>query len=273
MSGRALMFARQAARQARYASAGRVVRPGALRTVPCARMSKKVPQFHPESLQDTYENIEVIKRIVSITAQEIINPRLSQLVTKEYLKEELDARFKEVDARFKGVDAKFDVMQEKMDARFKGVDAKFDAMQEKMDARFKGVDAKFDAMQEKMDARFKGVDAKFDAMQEKMDARFKVVDAKFDAMLEKISAGFKAVDARFDAQEKEQKKWQDNFRWWAKFSLGGGSALISLGLFSYRLGWLSGVSPADKEHDQDYISRTPMAHVTSHGEPKMSSPR
>ena len=255
MSGRALMFARQAARQARYASAGRVVRPGALRTVPCARMSKKVPQFHPESLQDTYENIEVIKRIVSITAQEIINPRLSQLVTKEYLKEELDARFKEVDARFKGVDAKFDVMQEKMDARFKGVDAKFDAMQEKMDARFKGVDAKFDAMQEKM------------------DARFKVVDAKFDAMLEKISAGFKAVDARFDAQEKEQKKWQDNFRWWAKFSLGGGSALISLGLFSYRLGWLSGVSPADKEHDQDYISRTPMAHVTSHGEPKMSSPR
>ena len=237
MSGRALMFARQAARQARYASAGRVVRPGALRTVPCARMSKKVPQFHPESLQDTYENIEVIKRIVSITAQEIINPRLSQLVTKEYLKEELDARFKEVDARFKGVDAKFDVMQEKMDARFKGVDAKFDAMQEKM------------------------------------DARFKVVDAKFDAMLEKISAGFKAVDARFDAQEKEQKKWQDNFRWWAKFSLGGGSALISLGLFSYRLGWLSGVSPADKEHDQDYISRTPMAHVTSHGEPKMSSPR
>ena len=255
MSGRALMFARQAARQARYASAGRVVRPGALRTVPCARMSKKVPQFHPESLQDTYENIEVIKRIVSITAQEIINPRLSQLVTKEYLKEELDARFKEVDARFKGVDAKFD------------------AMQEKMDARFKGVDAKFDAMQEKMDARFKGVDAKFDAMQEKMDARFKVVDAKFDAMLEKISAGFKAVDARFDAQEKEQKKWQDNFRWWAKFSLGGGSALISLGLFSYRLGWLSGVSPADKEHDQDYISRTPMAHVTSHGEPKMSSPR
>ena len=237
MSGRALMFARQAARQARYASAGRVVRPGALRTVPCARMSKKVPQFHPESLQDTYENIEVIKRIVSITAQEIINPRLSQLVTKEYLKEELDARFKEVDARFKGVDAKFDAMQEKMDARFKGVDAKFDAMQEKMDARFKGV------------------------------------DAKFDAMLEKISAGFKAVDARFDAQEKEQKKWQDNFRWWAKFSLGGGSALISLGLFSYRLGWLSGVSPADKEHDQDYISRTPMAHVTSHGEPKMSSPR
>src|SRR3989338_11639952 len=104
MSGRALMLARQAARQARYASAGRVVRPDALRTVPCARMSKKALQFHPESLQDTYENIEVIKRIVSITAQEIINPCLSQLLTKEYLKKELNARFKEVDARFKGVD-------------------------------------------------------------------------------------------------------------------------------------------------------------------------
>jgi len=47
--------------------------------------STERPTFHPESMKETHDNMEVIKGLVTLVAKEIIDPKLGGLATKEDL--------------------------------------------------------------------------------------------------------------------------------------------------------------------------------------------
>ena len=107
---------------------------------------------------------------------EVMNDAVKNLVTKEYLKTELDSRFskferkieRKIDRKFEEHFGEVDGKLGKMDENFEKVDERF----EKIHERFEKVDERF----EKIHERFEKVDERF----EKIDERFEKIDEKFE---------------------------------------------------------------------------------------------
>ncbi len=105
---------------------------------------------------------------------EVVNDAMKNLVTKEYLKAELDRRFskfeRKIDRKFEEHFGEVDGKLGKMDENFEKVDERF----EKIDERFEKIDERF----EKMDEKFEKMDEKF----EKMDEKFEKTNANINEL-------------------------------------------------------------------------------------------
>ena len=132
-----------------------------------------------------------------------------QPLTKQDLREALDALVQTLSTRFDAIAAKQDATDSRLDAAVQALNARLDATDSRLDAAVQALSARLDAGLSRLDAAVQALRARLDATDSRLDAAVQALSARLDATDSRLDAAVEALSARLDAAVQTLSARQD----------------------------------------------------------------